>query len=167
MVVMNMKNKKVKIIIILVALVVLLAAGIINYISYSEEKTYPFSTNNIKKCDVCDTSFLGKRTNNSKKVKEPHKIVGIQTSNMQITSERKNYNEALMNVKIKNTSDKELKDINLEFKFYNKKGEEISSFVVTIESLKQGEEKAISESTLYRIIDSYDYKINNVKLTGK
>ena len=33
--------------------------------------------------------------------------------------------------------------------------------------LKQQEEKTISETTLYRIIDSYDYKINNVKLTGK
>ena len=27
--------------------------------------------------------------------------------------------------------------------------------------------KTISETTLYRIIDSYDYKINNAKLTGK
>lgn len=164
---MNMKKKKVVIIIILIALVVLITAGVINYVSYTSDKTYAFTTNNIKKCDVCNTSFLGKRTNNSKKIKETHKIVGLQTSNMQITSERKNYNEALMSVKVKNISDGELIDVNLEFKFYNKKGEEISSFIITIPSIKQQEEKTISETTLYRIIDSYDYKINNVKLTGK
>ena len=86
---------------------------------------------------------------------------------MPITSERKNYNEASMSVKVKNISDATLEDVNLEFKFYNKKGEEISSFIITIPSLKQQEEKTISETTLYRIIDSYDYKINNAKLTGK
>ena len=167
LVVMNMKKKKVVIIIILIALVVLITAGVINYISYTSDKTYVYDTNNIKKCDVCDTSFFGKRTNNSKKIKETHKIVGLQTSNMQITSERKNYNEASMSVKVKNISDATLEDVNLEFKFYNKKGEEISSFIITIPSIKQQEEKTISETTLYRIIDSYDYKINNAKLTGK
>ena len=167
LVVMNMKKKKVVIIIILIALVVLITAGVINYISYTSDKTYVYDTNNIKKCEVCNTSFFGKRTNNSKKIKETHKIVGLQTSNMQITSERKNYNEASMSVKVKNISDATLEDVNLEFKFYNKKGEEISSFIITIPSIKQQEEKTISETTLYRIIDSYDYKINNVKLTGK
>lgn len=163
-------NKKYKVLIICCILFAIILFGVSAIVSFNSKDDnvtdqYDFETNAAATSNNISEDKKGNRVNTSDKIKKVHESDDVEISISSLTSSYSDRDKANFTFKVTNNSGKNMDNMGLEFEFIDSNGSILSSSVVMV-TVSSGETTEVSQDTLFRIIDSYDYNFNLKEIYG-